>query len=121
MRILKWSLLVLLVVILIPVAGFSALLGGLWSYDLKVEKGSFWLETIKERTGYDIVVSSPVYVKIGQEFSLLGENIHVRAVEGASTQNLAEIGSLDVYGDLSFGLLWASSQLYPRLMAKILR
>ncbi len=118
MRILKWSLLVLLVVILIPVAGFSALLGGLWSYDLKVEKGSFWLETIKERTGYDIVVSSPVYVKIGQEFSLLGENIHVRAVEGASTQNLAEIGSLDVYGDLSFGLLWGEQPTLSTLNGK---
>ena len=106
MRILKWSLLVLLVVILIPVIGFSTMLGGLWNYDLKVEKGSFWLETIKENTGYDVVVSSPVYVKIGQEFSLLGKNIHIRGSKGSASKNLAEIGSLDVYGDLSFGLLW---------------
>ena len=106
MRILKWSLLILLILILIPIGGFASLIGGLWSYDFKLEKDSALIGLIKERTGYDVVITEPVRIKLSNEFTLLGENIIVRTKYNNSGQNLAEIGFLDLYGDVDFGVLW---------------
>lgn len=109
MRILKWSLLVLFVLILLPLIGLATLIAGLWSYDFKVAKDSFLLETIRERTGYEIIVTSPVRVVLSKEFSLLGENMTVRAAPGSAAPNLAEIGFLSVYGDVDFRVLWGQN------------
>lgn len=108
MRVVKWSLLVLLMVIVITLGGVVSLLTGLWSFNLQLNKESAWFDYVTRYTELSIETERTVFVTVGQNFSVDAGKTRILYPRNQNFVDapLVEFGSLDVIGKLSLGVLF---------------